>query len=183
MDQENQLKQIKTLRELVQDYLRFRVWFDWQSGKRTHIYGEEWGNITLSQVRNRRVPQIILNREAGYADCINLCEKYHGQYRTAKIYSGYAGTFTKLHRVYKFGDRLPADIQDPVITEDKRILVLDYSVEGNVIKVFRTEPAKTSEISSIDFKKELQEHLQPSIPGEKIKSHRTKKVKAANSIK
>jgi hypothetical protein len=184
MIQEKTQRAITEMRHLVGDYVRFRVWFDFYNGKRRHMLGQEWGTITLAQLINRRVPQIKLDREAGYKDCIGLCEKFHGRYRTAKIYSGYKGQFDKVHRIYTDKDREPEDIQDPVIDPEKRFFIIDYHL--NSIGEWELSMAKSDvveEIKTIDFKKEVEQHLQPSIPGEKIKKTRTKKVKAATIIK
>lgn len=175
---------VKEMRHLVGDYVRFRVWFDFYSGKRRHMLGQEWGTTTIAQLINRRVPQIKLDREAGYKDCLGLCEKFHGRYRTAKIYSGFAGQYEKVHRIYTAKDIEPQDIQDPVISEKSRIILIDYQFDGAVWKLVKSNTNKEEEIASIDFKKELEENLQPApTPAVKTKTTRTKKVKAATIIK
>lgn len=146
-------KPVKHMRDLVISYLRFRIWFHWLDGRKNHMYGQEW-SCSLSQVLNRRVPNIELNREAGYIDCLGLAEKYNHRYHTAKIYSGSNQAFNKVHRIYKKGSTEPEEIHDPVFSDDNRILLLSYRIENNSISVERMK-----DLIALDFKKEIDDKL------------------------
>lgn len=130
------------LKFFLMDYFLFRCYIVFKNGKKWHGSGNEH-SCTYNQLRYGRYDNIILDREKGYTDLINLIEgKYKGQYTAAKIYSRQPGekNFNTLCRHYNVKGELE-ECQDPVIPDEQKILILFYYTHQGRVIVTETDPA------------------------------------------
>jgi hypothetical protein len=116
----------KELKGLLIPWLYFRLYVYFKKdtsgnkGSGVHFYSNEH-RCSYNQCLHRRVPQIDLDREAGYNGLVQLIEKgsFRGKYKTAIIYSQSvfgSRNFDLLHREYHNGKLVLSTQNDPVFT-------------------------------------------------------------------
>ena len=108
------------LKMLLMPYFSFRLFikFNDRKGQKRHLYGNEH-NCTNHQLQQQKVPFILLDKQKGYTDLINLVEKrWQKKYSAAAIYMRPPGekTFSILCRRYYDGEL--EECQDPIITPE-----------------------------------------------------------------
>lgn len=130
------------LKHFLKQYFLFRAYIVFKNGKKFHAYGNEH-SCTYNQLRYGRFDNILLNREKGYTDLINMIEKkYSGKYTRAKIYSRQPGqeNFNTICRDYNDAGQLE-ECQDPVLSDDDKFLTLYYYTHKGQVIITETDPA------------------------------------------
>ena len=153
-DPDQKARQTGDLKHFLKPFFTFRLYIVFKKNrKKCHFYGNEH-QCTYQQLVHGHVSQIVLSREKGYKDLVELIEKkWKGMYESASIFMREAGDdkFNTLCRRYYLGE--VQEIQDPVITPQDDIRKVHYSFEGQIIQL------SLAPFELPDFKAEIQNNL------------------------
>lgn len=145
----------KEIKHLLLPYITTRlfVYFNHRDpAKRKKTFYANEHRVTYSQCMKGMVPNIVLNKLAGYNALIGMVERLHGKYITAKIYLRPPGTkdFSITCREYDKGKLVLQN--DPPFTEDECQVLYYQTKEGRLV-------IQLEDPGDIDFKKEAEQYL------------------------
>jgi hypothetical protein len=145
----------KELKFLLTPYISTRlfVYFNHRDpAKRKKTFYANEHRVTYSQCIKQLVPNIILNKQAGFNALVGMVESLKGKYISARIYMREPGkqSFDIVCREWYRGDLILKN--DPPF-EAEECQVLYYTIENGRVTVHEKEPEK------IDFKKEIENNL------------------------
>lgn len=145
----------KELKFLLTPYISTRLFVYFQhrdpSKRKKTFYANEH-RVTYGQCLKYLVPNIVLNKMAGYNALIGMVDSLKGKYICARIYHREPGkqSFDIVCREWNRGELILQN--DPPFEVDE-CQVLYYSVEKGRVIVTEKEP------ETIDFKSELEKNL------------------------